>query len=89
MSNGPGAVSPFCPLPIDRALMVQRWLTLTFLHWRYDPAVVQALLPSGLRVDVRDGVAWVGLVPFWMTVRVPLVPSLPWLSRFCETNVAP
>ena len=67
--------------------MVHRWEQLTFLHWPYDPAVVQALLPDGLTVETYDGAAWVGLVPFHMTVRAPGVPPVPWLSYFPETNV--
>jgi uncharacterized protein YqjF (DUF2071 family) len=38
-------------------------------------------------VDTFDGRAWVGLVPFQMWVAPPRTPALPWLSRFCETNV--
>ena len=67
--------------------MAHRWDDLTFLHWAYDPAVVQRLLPPGLTVEPYDGRAWVGLVPFHMTVRAPGTPALPWLSRFPETNV--
>ena len=67
--------------------MAHRWEQLTFLHWPYDPEVVQALLPDGLSVEPYDGRAWVGLVPFHMTVRAPGVPPLPWLSYFPETNV--
>lgn len=67
--------------------MIHRWDELTFLHWSYDPAVVQALLPSGLTVETYNGQAWVGLVPFLMEVRTPRGPALPWISHFCETNV--
>lgn len=67
--------------------MIHRWDQLTFLHWAYDPAVVQKLLPEGLVVDTFDGRAWVGLVPFLMQVRAPQGPALPWISHFCETNV--
>lgn len=67
--------------------MLQRWDRITFLHWRYDPAAVQALLPPGLRVETFDGHAWVGLVPFVMEVRWPGGPRVPWLSSFAETNV--
>ncbi len=67
--------------------MGHRWDTLAFLHWRYEPEVVQALLPPGLRVEVRDGSAWVALVPFVLEVTRPDRPPVPWLSRFAETNV--
>ena len=51
--------------------MKQEWRRLTFLHWAYDPAVVQALLPEGLTVDTYDGKAWVALVPFEMMATAP------------------
>jgi uncharacterized protein YqjF (DUF2071 family) len=67
--------------------MRQRWERLTFLHWPYDPTVVQDLLPAGLHVDPFDGAAWVGLVPFFMRVATPGDRRVPWVSNFCETNV--
>jgi uncharacterized protein YqjF (DUF2071 family) len=67
--------------------MIQRWHRLTFLHWRFDPAAVQRLLPPGLTVETHDGAAWVGLVPFLMQVALPTRGPVPWASRFCETNV--
>src|SRR5262245_34843152 len=74
--------------PVRYPVMMQHWRRLAFLHWRYPPDVVQALLPEGLRVETFDGDAWVGLIPFLMAgVRLPRVPALPWLSRFAETNV--
>lgn len=68
--------------------MIQGWHDLASVHWRYDPAVVQALLPPGFTVDQFDGSAWVGLIPFHMRrIRVPRTPALgPW-STFPETNV--
>ena len=63
------------------------WSTLTFLHWRYDPAVVQRLLPPGLEVETHDGAAWVALVPFDMRVASPGNRALPWATTFLETNV--
>jgi len=67
--------------------MVHRWELLTFLHWSFEPSAVQGLLPPGLTVDTFDDRAWVGLVPFQMWVAPPRLPALPWLGRFCETNV--
>jgi uncharacterized protein YqjF (DUF2071 family) len=68
--------------------MLQSWNWLTFLHWAYEPAVVQRLLPEGLTVDEYDGVAWVGLVPFQVDgLRLPNMRAIPWISSFPETNV--
>jgi uncharacterized protein YqjF (DUF2071 family) len=78
---------PVCPEPVARAVMTNRWRWLTYLHWPYDPALVQALLPEGLRVDTHDRKAWVGLIPFRMEVAPPGLPPAPYLSTFPETNV--
>ena len=68
--------------------MLQRWSTFSAVHWRYEAATVQRLLPAGLTVDTLDGAAWVSVTPFLMTgVRLPGLPPLPWASTFCETNV--
>jgi uncharacterized protein YqjF (DUF2071 family) len=67
--------------------MLQRWDGLTFLHWKFDIEMVQALLPAGLEVEPFDGYAWVGLVPFYMEVSIPRLGRLPWLFNFPETNV--
>ncbi|MEV4582099.1 DUF2071 domain-containing protein [Nonomuraea jabiensis] len=68
--------------------MYHQWSQMTFIHWRYPPSRVQALLPDHLTVETFDGTAWVGLTPFLMRgVRVPGVPALPWLSTFPETNL--
>jgi uncharacterized protein len=80
-------VGPWCPVELPRVRMVHRWDQLTFLHWSYDPAAVQAVLPEGLTVETFDGRAWVGLVPFAMQVTLPDRGPVPWLSRFPETNV--
>lgn len=76
-----------CPFTVDRPVMRQRWERLTFLHWAFDPAQVQRLLPDGLTADLLDGAAWVGLVPFFMHVATPGHREVPWVSVFCETNV--
>ena len=68
--------------------MLQQWQNLTFLHWRYEPAIIQRLLPQRLEVDTFDGSAWVGLAPFVLyDLRFPFTPAAPWISRFPETNV--
>ena len=68
------------------------WEDLTFLHWPYEPAEVQALLPDGLTVDVHKGAdgheaVWVGLIPFLMRVGLPGGRVIPRVGVFPETNV--
>jgi uncharacterized protein YqjF (DUF2071 family) len=68
--------------------MLQRWDTLSYVHWPVDPDDVGALLPDGVAVDTFDGSAWVGLVPFEMQdIRLPGTPAVPWVGTFPETNV--
>jgi uncharacterized protein len=87
ITGGHAGYSGVCPFTVDRPVMRQRWERLTFLHWSYDPDVVQRLLPGGLTVDTFGGAAWVGLVPFFMRVHTPGDRGAPWVSDFCETNV--
>jgi uncharacterized protein YqjF (DUF2071 family) len=86
-AEGTGQLSGSCPFTVDRPVMRQRWERLTFLHWQFDPAAVQRLLPDSLEVDTFEGTAWVGLVPFFMHVATPGGTRVPWVSNFCETNV--
>jgi uncharacterized protein len=68
--------------------MFQRWRWLTFLHWSYGAETIRRLIPPQLTLDTYEGAAWVGLTPFLLTsLRPPLAPALPWISRFPETNV--
>jgi uncharacterized protein YqjF (DUF2071 family) len=75
------------PERIRPGVMVQRWERLSFLHWRYEPAAVARLLPTGLSIDEHEGAAWVGVVPFTLTVGLPWLQRIPWASRFPEVNV--
>lgn len=84
----PSPLSTTRPTPLRRWWLGNRWDELAFIHFAYDPEVVQALLPDGLRVDTHDGRAWVSLVPFEMReATLRWCPPLPWLSSFSETNV--
>jgi len=68
--------------------MFQGWRDITFLHWRYRPETIRRMLPRNLALDTFDGAAWIGLTPFVVTgLRVPVLPALPWISRFPEMNV--
>lgn len=68
--------------------MRQEWRDLAYVHWRYEPEVVQALLPPALTVDTFDGSAWVGLIPFSMRdIGLPHGPAMPYFGSFPEINV--
>lgn len=76
------------PSRLKHPSLTQEWRHLTFVHWRYEPEPIQAILPDGLTVDTFDGSAWVGLVPFQMVdVRPPWIPTLHPITTFPETNV--
>lgn len=75
------------PQVVDSPVMAHAWEHLTFLHWSYPVDEVQRLLPPGLSVHTFRDKAWVGLVPFQMVVHPPLIPPIPWVCRFPETNV--
>ena len=70
-----------CPFTVDRPVMRQRWERLTFLHWAYDPAVIQRMLPEGLSAEPHRGAAWVSLVPFFMRVATPGDRRVTWASN--------
>jgi len=86
--DDPVPLSPTRPSPMGRWWLRNRWDNLAFVHWAYEPEVVQALLPDDIRVDTFDGRAWVSLVPFEMREATPRwLPPIPWISSFAETNV--
>jgi uncharacterized protein YqjF (DUF2071 family) len=69
-------------------IMTQTWNDLLFAHWPVDRRLLQERLPAGLPVDVFDGQAWLGIVPFHITNLAPRgVPSIPFVSAFAELNV--
>jgi uncharacterized protein YqjF (DUF2071 family) len=68
--------------------MTQTWHDLLFAHWPVDPRQVRVKVPSEFELDLFDGRAWIGIVPFHMTNVGPRgMPSLPWVSAFPELNV--
>jgi len=76
------------PDPVRRPVMTQRWDDVVFLHWPYDPAEVQALLPPGVEVETHGGSAWVGLIGFRMEqLGFPGLAPLPLVGSFPEVNV--
>ena len=76
------------PMPEAPWLMTQTWHDLLFAHWRVDRQEIREKVPDAFELDLFDGHAWLGIVPFHMTNVAPrAVPSLPWISEFPELNV--
>jgi uncharacterized protein len=69
-------------------VMTQTWHDLLFAHWPLSSRAVRSRVPRAFELDLRDGNAWIGIVPFHMTNVAPRgIPSLPWVSAFPELNV--
>ena len=76
------------PMPNAPWVMTQTWHDLLFAHWPADVRELRARVPREFELDVFNGEAWVGIVPFHMTNVAPRgFPSLPWISAFPEVNV--
>jgi len=74
--------------PSAPVVMRQRWSDLLFLHWPVAPESIREHLPEGLSVDLYEGRAWLGLVPFRMSgVRPRFLPAAPGVSSFPEYNL--
>jgi uncharacterized protein YqjF (DUF2071 family) len=68
--------------------MYQTWEDLLFLHWEADYNEIKKSLPAGLTPDNYNNKTYVGITPFYLhSLRLPLLPSLPGVSSFFETNV--
>jgi uncharacterized protein len=75
-------------MPDEPWIMTQTWHDLLFAHWPVDVALLRSKVPPGVPLDLFDGQAWLGIVPFHMTNVAPRgVPALPWVSAFPELNV--
>src|ERR1022692_59677 len=76
------------PVPDRPWTMRMRWCDLLFAHWTVDAAVLRRLIPKGLELDLFDGQAYVGAVPFSMEGVTPRrVPTLPGLHTFPELHL--
>jgi uncharacterized protein len=76
------------PPPTRPWVMHQIWHDLLFAHWPVPVKEIRRLVPASLPLDLFEGQAWIGVVPFRMTgIRPRFLPALPWLSAFPEINV--
>lgn len=76
------------PVPGQPWSWQQAWCDLLFLHYAVEPAALAARLPAGLQLDLHDGQAWIGIVPFRMEgVTKRGWPAPGWLCDFAEINV--
>lgn len=65
-------------------ILSMRWHDLLFLHWPIRSDLVRPLIPEGLELDMFDGSAWIGIVPFRMSgVGLRFLPGM----AFPELNV--
>ena len=64
------------------------WQRLLFAHWRVQAEPLRRHLPAGLELDLYEGEAWLGVVPFLMRdVRPRSAPALRSASAFAELNL--
>jgi uncharacterized protein YqjF (DUF2071 family) len=76
------------PLPEGPWIMTQSWHHLLFAHWPVSVRELRERVPKSLAVDLFDGQAWIGVIPFHMSNVAPRgVPSIPLVSAFHELNV--
>ena len=63
------------------------WQKLLFAHYPLDPAALRRLIPQALAIDTFNGHAWLGIVPFTMTIAPRAAPFPPLRRSFHELNV--
>jgi len=78
---------PF-PMPERKHSLGQNWVNLTFMHWEVDPELLRKYVPEDLEIELFDGKAYVGTIPFRMEkVRPRNLPSISFISNFPEFNI--
>ena len=73
--------------PEGKAAGTQRWRELLFVHWVVDEAALRALVPPCFELDLYEGRAYVGIVPFKMEGVKPWWAPEAAAFSFLETNL--
>src|SRR5919202_4385679 len=73
--------------PLGWPIGYQRWHSLLFLHWPIPEAALRPLVPAELSIDLYDGVAYVGLIPFVVEQARPVQTPARLALGFAETNL--
>lgn len=69
-------------------VMAQTWRDLVFLHWPIAPDALRPFVPEELEIDVFEGQAWVGVVPFIADhTRLRFSLPFPVVGNYRELNV--
>ena len=62
---------------------------LTFMHWEVEPSNLEPYIPDGLEIDLFEGKAFVGTIPFQMrNVRPRFLPAVPEFRHFLNSIFA-
>ena len=64
-------------MPAAPWVMTQTWHDLLFAHWPVDATLLGGMIPRPFQLDLFEGVAWVGVIPFYMTNVAPRGGTLP------------
>ena len=76
------------PLPQKNWRWRQQWNELAFIHWEINKDWLISQIPNGLELDLYDGKAWIGIVPFSMKgVTLRGFPAPKFLCDFPEINL--
>src|SRR4051812_43405730 len=76
------------PLPRSPWIIRQEWHDLLFAHWEIPVPTIRDLVPAALELDLWEGQAYIGVVPFNLrNMRPRGIAPLPVLSHFGEINV--
>ena len=73
--------------PHGKARGFQQWRSLLFMHWAVPETILRPLVPPMLELDLYEGVAYVGVVPFVMQGVRPRWCPRSCAFSFLETNV--